>query len=68
MRGYLRRIVFLHNLIVDTNIFQMIVNYRSIVYDAVSTIDDITESMHTIYVKSVLLSLFNVGGKCTFNT
>ena len=53
---------------VDTNIFQMIVNNKSIVYDEISVMDDIIESKHAIYVKSLFLSLFNVGGRCTFDT
>jgi hypothetical protein len=53
---------------VDTNIFQMTINSRSIVFDAISTIDDIIEIRHAIYVKSLFLSLSNDGGRYTFDT
>jgi hypothetical protein len=46
----------------------MTINNKSIVYDAVSIMDDIIESKHAIYVKSLFLSLFNVGSRCTFDT
>jgi hypothetical protein len=46
----------------------MTINNKSIVYDAVSAMDDINESEYTIFVKSFLLSLFNVGSRCTFDT
>jgi hypothetical protein len=44
---------------VDTNILWMTINSNIIVYDAVSAMDDIIESKHAIYVKSLFLSLFN---------
>jgi hypothetical protein len=58
----------LDDLIVDTNIFHMSINSKSIVYDAVNAMDDIIKSKHAIFVKSLFLSFFKVGGRCTFDT
>ena len=52
----------------DTNIFQMTINNKIIVNDLVSAINDIIESMYAIYIKILLLSLFNDGGRYAFDT
>jgi hypothetical protein len=53
---------------VDTNNLQMTVNYRSPIYDAISAINDITESKQAFNDKFVLFSFFIVVDRCSFNT
>jgi hypothetical protein len=63
-----QRVVLLDDLVVDRNNFQLTINSKHTLYDAVSTINGIIEYRHTIYVKSLLLSLFNYGGRYIFYT